>query len=297
MEKILLTGASGFLGGLIQRFLPANYTTIGRSGADIGCDVSMDVPRLTSAIGTVIHSAGKAHLVPKKEIDKQAFFDVNVKGTENLLKGLERLPSLPGSFVFISSVAVYGVDEGMGINEGFPLNAKDPYGLSKIQAEHVVQEWCAKNNVICTILRLPLLVGPNPKGNLGTMIKGIEKGFYLNIGNGGARKSMVLAEDVARILLAAKGIGGIYNLTDGDHPSFYQLSAHIARLLHKRPPRSIPMGLARIMAKTGDVIGDKFPFNSYKLSKITAHLTFDDSKAIEKLGWRPTKVLEADFLS
>jgi nucleoside-diphosphate-sugar epimerase len=291
--KFILTGSSGFLGNIIASNLNQNeILTLGRFNTSINCDLSTQIP-IVPLSDLVIHLAGKAHSVPKTAQQKQEFFEVNVKGTQNLLKGLERAPSLPKSFIFISSVAVYGLDKGNKINESQPLNAKDPYGLSKIQAEQIVQEWCAKNNVICAILRLPLLVGQNPPGNLGAMIKAIQKGYYINIAGGLARKSMVMAEDVAKIILIASELGGIYNLTDGYHPNFNELSVHIAQQLNKRKPLNIPRSMANLMAKIGNLLGKKAPFNSYKLSKITASLTFDDSKARSAFGWNPSSVLEA----
>lgn len=104
----------------------------------------------------------------------------------NLLRGLEK-NKLPKEFVFISSLAVYGKEEEVNINENYPLNAKDPYVLSKINSEKLIQDWCKKDNVICTILRLPLLVGESPPGNLGAMIKA-NKGYYFNIGGDKAKK-------------------------------------------------------------------------------------------------------------
>jgi hypothetical protein len=47
------------------------------------------------------------------------------------------------------------------------------------------------------------------------------------------------------------------------------------------------------IAKFSDILGDRFPFNSYKLSKIQADLTFNDSKAREAFGWHPQPVLKA----
>lgn len=290
--QVLLTGASGFLGKVITKSFGEDKTTsIGRANSDIVCDLSIQIPSLPSS-ELVIHAAGKAHMVPKTEIEKQAFFDVNVIGTENLLKGLEKAPALPNAFVFISSVSVYGLDSGTNINESHQLNAKDPYGLSKIRAENMILAWCKTHNVICTILRLPLLVGDNPPGNLGSMISAIKKGYYLNIAGGLARKSMVMAEDVAKFMLAASKTGGVYNLTDGYHPSFLELSNSLARNLHKNKPLNIPTWLAKIMAKTGDLLGKKSPFNSYKLSKLTADLTFNDAKARQGFGWNPQPVLK-----
>ena len=291
--KILLSGSNGFLGYQIQTILNPilDFTTLSRSNSSINCDISNFIPVLPQ-VNIVIHAAGKAHTVPKTSLDKQAFFDVNFKGTQNLLKGIEESQSLPKAFIFISTVAVYGRENGINISEDDPLLAKDPYGLSKIQAEQLVLDWCMKNNVICTILRLPLLAGQNPPGNLEAMIKGIQKGYYFNIAAGKAKKSMVLAEDVARSILKVAEIGGIYNLTDGYHPSFAELSNHISIQLGKGKSMNMPMWLAKIIAKFGDLLGSKAPLNTNKLKKVTTDLTFDDSKARKAFGWNPTPVLE-----
>jgi nucleoside-diphosphate-sugar epimerase len=288
----LITGASGFLGKLIVNNL-GNYSvyTLNSVSGDIVCDLKKDVPVL-SAYSLVVHAAGKAHSVPKTKSESMDFYNVNVNGTKNLLKGLEQTQKLPEQFVYISSVAVYGLEKGLSINEDAALIAKDPYGESKIQAEKLVEEWCRKNDVICTILRLPLLVGSNPPGNLGSMINGIKRGYYFNIADGRAKKSMVLAEDVANIIPAAAKIGGIYNLTDRYHPNFGELSDWIAKQLGKSTPFSIPAFLAKIIAKSGDMLGSKMPINSRKLSKIMSDLTFDDTKAVKIFGWNPTPVLK-----
>jgi nucleoside-diphosphate-sugar epimerase len=293
IKKILLTGANGFLGReIIANIGPLNIHTISRKDADILIDLTGDQPVFDEKYNLIIHAAGKAHSMPKTEVEKQAFFDVNVIGTQNLLKGLESAPQLPQYFVFISSVSVYGVETGHLIAEDAPLLAKDPYGKSKIEAEKIVQDWCIKNNVICTILRLPLLAGPNPPGNLGAMIKGIQKSYYFNIAGGKAKKSIVLAEDIAKVIPVVSKIGGTYNLTDRYHPSFHELSHYIAKQLNKSNPLSIPLFVAKPLAIVGDLIGNKAPINSKKLNKIISDLTFDDSEAVKAFGWNPTPVLE-----
>ncbi|MBX9734180.1 MAG: NAD-dependent epimerase/dehydratase family protein [Chitinophagaceae bacterium] len=296
MKSFLLTGFNGFLGSFIQEFILSNslyeLTRIGRSHmADMICDIVNEVPTFKQRYDVVIHAAGKAHQTPKNEKEDDEFYKVNVLGTTNLLKALE-LSFLPKSFIFISSVAVYGLSKGSNIKEEALLLAEDPYGVSKIKAEKVVQEWCSIHGVICTVLRLPLIAGPSPPGNLGTMIKGIQKGYYFNIGGGGAKKSMVLATDVAKYILQAAQVGGTFNLTDGYHPNFNELSDLIAKQLGKNKVRNIPNFVAKSIAKVGDFFGSKAPLNSDKFKKITSTLTFDDSKARVTFGWNPTPVLE-----
>ena len=259
--------------------------------ADVNIDLSVGVPIFDKSFDLVIHSAGLAHVVHESSLEINPFYEINVQGTLHLLEALER-SGIPRHFVFISSVSVYGLESGRAITEEAPLLAIDPYGKSKIQAELIVSDWCKKNNVICTILRLPLLVGLNPPGNLGSMIRAIRSNYYFNVAGGLSQKSMVLADDVAASLLKVSEIGGIYNLTDGFHPSFSEISNHIAIQLSKSRPVNMPMWLATIAATFGDIFGNKAPLNTRKLNKITSDLTFDDTKAREVFGWNPTPVLE-----
>lgn len=292
MITYLVTGASGFLGKAILYELSlhnARSVTIGRqSSNDILCDLASEVPILNvNIVDCVIHAAGKAHSIPKTPAEDQEFFDVNLLGTNNFLKALESLERLPTSFVFISSVAVYGCEQGTNIHEKTPLLACDPYGLSKIKTEQLVKNWCHENNVICTILRLPLLIGKNPPGNLGLILDGIKKGYYFNIDGGKAKKSMVLAEDVPKFISKIMNIGGTYNLTDGWHPTFKDLSQAIG----KHRIFNCPLIIAKLLGYIGDHLGAKAPINSKKVIKITSDLTFDDRKA-RVFGWDPQNVLE-----
>lgn len=296
METVLLTGSSGFLGSIIlQKLKKENYEVelLGRNkefkyNFDL-LDINLTI---NEPIYTVIHCAGKAHSVTKSPAEIKAFKDVNFEGTKNLCEALTRNNHIPNSFIFISTIAVYGVDEGSMINEDHPLEGITPYATSKIWAEKFLIDWAKENNVVLSIVRLPLVAGPNPPGNLGAMIKGIKTGKYLSIGKADARKSVVWAEDVAHIIPLLAKTGGTYNLTDGYHPSFKELETVIANALHKKTPVAIPMFFANILGKTGNLLGKNFPVNSSKINKITATLTFDDARAQQKLNWKPSKVLD-----
>lgn len=289
--EILVTGANGFLGkSIVKELSKHTISSLSRTSGDYKVSLEKEIPHFIEKFDLVVHTAGKAHSIPKTEAEKMQFYEVNVTGTENLLKGLEQ-SVIPKQFVFISSVSVYGQEKGVNINEEYPLDAKDPYGLSKIEAEKLVSKWCKQNNVVCTILRLPLLVGENPPGNLGAMIRAIDKGYYFNVGEGKAKKSMVLAQDVSLFLPIVAEIGGVYNLTDGYHPSFDELSAVISLAKNKKAPFNLPLLLAKTIGYFGDVVGEKAPVNSLKIKKLTSNLTFDDRKIRILLHWRPQSVL------
>lgn len=292
--KLLFTGASGFLGSNVYPLLQRMYeiNTVGLSAEDnYTVNLAKEIPDLHEEYEVVLHAAGKAHVVPKTDAEKKAFFDINYQGTVHLCQALEK-SGLPKAFIFISTVAVYGCETGENITEEHPLNGTTPYAVSKRMAEEYLQEWCRNHNVILGILRPSLLAGPNPPGNLGAMIKGIETGKYFSIGGGKARKSVLMVEDIARLvpLLAKKG--GIYNVCDESQPTFHELELLIAKQLNKRLPYNIPYWLAKCMALTGDCLGSRAPFNSSKLKKITESLTFSNEKAKRELGWSPLNVAE-----
>ena len=294
MYKLLFTGGTGFLGKNVMPLLQKDYevTTCGITPEDmIHANLAKMVPELPQQYDIVLHAAGKAHVVPKTEEDKQLFFDINYQGTVNLCKALEKVGT-PKAVVFISTVAVYGCDYGEMITEEHPLNGDTPYAKSKIMAEEYLTKWCSEQGVILGILRPSLLAGKNAPGNLGAMVNGVRKGFYMNIEGGKVTKSVLMAEDIARILPLVAEKGGVYNVCDTRQPSFGELSVSVARQLGKRKPISIPYWLAWCMAMVGNLFGSKSPINSYKLEKMTQSLTFSNEKARRELGWEPLDVLD-----
>lgn len=293
MKKLLFTGASGFLGYNIRPVLEKSYDvhTIGLTDDDdIKINMAKEVPPINTHYDLVLHAAGKAHTVPKTEAEKQVFYDVNYQGTVNLCKALENA-GIPKVFVFISTVAVYGCEFGEDIDEYHPLYGDSPYAKSKIMAEKYLTQWCLDHQVRLGILRPSLLAGKNAPGNLGAMVEGIKKGLYLNIAGGKVKKSILMAEDIARLLPLLEKKGGIYNVCDSYQPTFGEISASVAKQLGKHKPMSIPYWMAWCMAKVGDLLGSKAPINSYKLEKMTKSLTFSNQKARHELNWEPLDVL------
>ena len=295
MNKLLFTGASGFLGYNILPILHKEYETVHTMGLgqedDVKINLAKEVPVINTHYDIVLHACGKAHVVPRTPEEEKAFFDVNYEGTRNLCTALEKA-GVPKALVFISTVAVYGCESGELISEDHPLNGDTPYAKSKIMAEEYLTKWCYEHGVTLGILRPSLLAGKNAPGNLGAMVNGIRKGFYLNIAGGKVCKSVLMAEDIARLLPLLIEKGGVYNVCDTNQPTFGEISASVAKQLGKRKPISIPYWMAWCMAKVGDLLGSKAPINSYKLSKMTESLTFSNEKARRELGWEPLDVLE-----
>ncbi len=292
--KLLFTGASGFLGTNVLPLLEKRYdvSTVGLSMQDnYRVNLAEAVPVLDGSYDVVFHAAGKAHFSPRTEEDRKVFYDVNLQGTKNLCTALEN-GGIPESFIFISSVAVYGCDSGEKITENHPLNGTTPYALSKIMAEEYLKEWCRLHHVRLSIIRPSLIAGPCPPGNLGAMIQGIRRNRYLGIAGNNARKSVLMVQDIANLVPLLVKKEGIYNVCDSYSPTFGELEEVICRQMNRKRPLSVPFWLAKSFALVGDQLGRKAPINSLKLEKITTSLTFSNEKAMYELGWLPLNVLE-----
>jgi GlcNAc-P-P-Und epimerase len=303
--SVLITGASGFLGKYIfDRFDNDEWdiTSLGRHAiesrhAHINCDLAEQIPELPNVrFDKVILAAGKAHLFPKTQLERERFYNVNVKGTQHLLSALDKLSVNPKMIIFISSVAVYGKDTGKLIKEEDTLNSDTPYGMSKIQAEELVKSWAISKGIDYLLLRLPLIAGKNPPGNFGIMKNAIFKGHYLRMQGNFAQKSIVVASDVAKLIYNVKQKSGTYNLTDGIHPTFHDIEMAIQKRLGRKIKISIPYPLVKVMAKIGDIITflvrKEMILTSNVLTKLNSDLTFDDSKARKELNWTSTSAIE-----
>lgn len=297
MKKILITGASGFLGHHILQVFQVNHAcyTLGRTEVTSTKHYTTSLPLSTDFkfeehFSTVIHNAGKAHLVPKTEKERQEFHTINTQGTRSLLKTLTA--NKPEVFVFISSVAVYGAKIGDLITEEHALDASDPYGKSKIEAEKLILDWGNENEVKTIILRLPLVYGDNLTGNLKAMLKALQKGYFFLLKKGKAFRSVVFADDVAQLLLQTEKIPtGVYNLTSSYNPSFSEIATFLAEKHQTKKAQNLPLLLAYPLALTGSflefIFRKELPFNLKKLHMMSQNLTFSSEKAKKTFQWNP----------
>lgn len=285
MEKMLLTGASGFVGRHILPLLSRSYavTSLGRSAVnEITADLTVCPPHLPHHYDVVLHVCGKAHMLPRTEAERQQFYQVNHIGTVNLCHALECVGA-PKVFIYLSTVAVYGCDSGEEIDESHPLNGITPYAHSKILAEQFLQGWCEKCGVRLVILRAPLMIGEGAPGNLGAMERGIVRHRFAMIGGGKARKSVLRVERLAEIVPLVAQKEGIYNVCEACHPTFAEIALEVATRVCEHSVPSVPLWLARLLAWCGDAMqmltGHAMPITSARLEKMTSNLTFSSAKA------------------
>ncbi len=205
MKKVLVTGATGFVGRELLK-------TLGKSEYDIVSFQRGDIqahPNLFQNFDYVIHLAGKAH---DKGATWEDFDRDNIRLTADLLEKIKS-QSPNAKFIFISSAKVYGENSNGAFSETSPTAPQTPYGKSKLLAEDLVK----KSQLLYIIFRPTLIFSENAKGNLQALRKISKWGIPLpsNIKNQRslARLSFVV-EKIKSALEEKMGWNEIYNLCD-----------------------------------------------------------------------------------
>ncbi|WP_020484316.1 NAD-dependent epimerase/dehydratase family protein [Methylomonas sp. MK1] len=305
MTKALVTGASGFIGQhLCQALKNQGYVvrTCSRAGHDPD-NIALDLaepgacpPELCAGIDVIFHLAGKAHALAESRQDAAEYRQVNTEGTRKLLKAAQQAGVK--SFVFFSSVKAVGQSSQQPMDETINDPARDPYGLSKYDAEQLVLHGGYVPHPV--VLRLSMVYGDTGKGNLPRMIRAIHRGIFPPLPKSENHRSMVHVKDViASALLAAEkpeAAGQIYIVTDQQNYSTRQIYDAIRAALGKPPVAwSIPMPLLTSLAKLGDgygrLTGRRFPIDSDSLEKLTGSAWYSSAKIGRELGFQPRHTL------
>lgn len=264
--RVLVTGAPGWLGTSLVEALargfqsgpvaqePEPVRTVSLPGTDTRSltglgdveVVSADLrdPRLPSnlceGIDTVFHCAGIIH--PKRIPD---LYSINVEATRNLLQAAEA--AKVRRFVFVSSNSPAGLNETATrlMLEEDPPRPYLNYGLSKLQAEWLVNDAHRAGRIEGVILRPCWFYGPNQPARQTTFFKMIEKGHPIVVGRGDNLRSMSYVDNTVQGLLLARSVdraaGGTYWITDRRPYSWIEILETVAKLLDVSiRPRYLP---------------------------------------------------------
>jgi nucleoside-diphosphate-sugar epimerase len=262
-KNVLVTGANGYLGRSILSLLQASgisvrATDLGAAGGASGivyrkADILRPEelkPVLENAT-TVIHVAGLAHMFSPDVNSVEKFRQINEIGTANVAVTAAAVGV--GHLILISSVSVYGPYTQGVYDENTPCSPVGPYALSKYNAERRANEIARESGMALTILRLATLYGEGDPGNVGRLIRTLDRGRFLWIGNGSNRKSLLYRGDAARACMAvaerpASGIN-IYNVS-APACTMLEIVDGIADALGKHPfPVRVPASLALLLSR------------------------------------------------
>ena len=284
VKSILLTGHTGFLGSVIYKSLIKEFVvyTLGRSeNSDYRVDYLNWDGRLElkHSIDAIVHVAGLAHGKSNSDI---TMTKVNLESTKYLTDIADKWQI--SAFVFISSTAIYGREYGLEIREDEKLQLRTNFALTKFHSENSILN--RGNTKDSLIIRLPLVIGPNPIGNLGKLIASISSGKHIFLKGNKARKSVVFASDVASFisnwLKNDEKKSGIVNLTSGEAPTFNWIEDLIRQYTGSKFFFAFPVGLLwRIIVFLKHRLGISIPI----FGKIFYPLTFSDQLARDEFNY------------
>ena len=205
---ILVTGATGFIGGALVRRLVdhgkrvrcALRQPIAVRGAEtvvvgeIGSQTQWQ--EAVSGVNVVVHLAGVAHLAATPH-SAGVHRAVNASGTSSLVQaavaaGVKRL-------VFVSSIGVNGETSGeRPFREEDAANPEGPYAVSKFEAEQRLVALAAAQAIEWCIIRPPMVYGPNAQGNFRQLLRLIAGGWPLPLGAATAKRSYIALDTSSR---------------------------------------------------------------------------------------------------
>lgn len=276
--KIIITGASGFVGQNLSHYLTNYSFTIS--------NISLRNPKWKDNINgdAVIHLAGKAHDT-KKISDASEYFRVNTDLTRELFDAF--LKSEIKDFIYFSSVKA-AADEVLDVlYEDRSPSPKTAYGQSKLQAEQYILSKEIPVNKRVFIIRPCMIHGPENKGNLNLLYQVVAKGLPWPLGAFKNRRSFLSIDNlcfVIKELLENDAVSsGVYQVADDDSISTNELILLAGNSLNKKSVIwNISSSWIRGISKVGDLFN--LPLNSERLQKLTENYVVSNEKLLNAIG-------------
>lgn len=296
MMKVLVTGASGFVGSALCRSLAAGpFQVVGQvrslcnpvTGVEYVRAELKESTKLDAAlrgVECVVHLAGRAHIFGRQRDSLDIFRKVNRDATLALAR--QAIEASVKRFIFVSSI---GVNGALTKEKPFDENSKPAphaeYAISKFEAEVALRELFKQFSTELVIVRPPLVYDWNAPGNFSRLLKLVASGLPLPFGCIDNRRSFVSLDNLVDFLACCmthpSAAGELFLVSDGQEISTKQLVTALAAGMGRRPIMwPVPRFILRFLKLVGK--GGLY-------TQLCCSLEVDSSKGRLLLGWEPRK--------
>ena len=292
--KLLLTGSTGFLASALQKKLNDHVVILTSRDDEIESSSRFFRKNISSTenfsdclsnVEVVIHTAARVHQMNDLAEDPQKeFMETNCFGTLNLAKqaaqaGVKR-------FIFISSIKVHGEESHSGRPFSFddPRMPKDPYGISKAKAEEGLLKIAAETRLEVTIIRPPLVYGPDVKANFAALLKLASKNVPLPLGSVKNKRSFVALDNLVNLIVTCidhpKAANQVFLVSDDNDVSTCELFSIMVDAFGKKARLiNVSPHFLRLIAK---LIGKE-----EVIDRLCGDLSVDIKHTRNTLDWTP----------
>jgi UDP-N-acetyl-alpha-D-quinovosamine dehydrogenase len=303
-ERILITGASGFLGSALTQdlLLKKQFIRVVTRNSNIVWEPDVDVVKISGIesntdwkeplqdITTVIHCAARVHVMKDKSTSPiDEFRKVNVLGTTNLIK--QAINSGVKRFIFISSIGVNGSEtfEHPFYADDIPSPAT-PYAISKMEAEQSLIKLAQSSKLEFVIIRPPLIYGKGAPGNFSTLMRTVNLRIPLPLGRLKNLRSFIaidnLVDIVTKCIEHPNAANQVFLVSDGQDISTSDFIHKIAAA-QKKTIVLIPATPILWIEKLINMVNKQ-----NKIRKLTGNLQINIDKTRELLTWEPIITIE-----
>lgn len=242
-------------------------------------------------IDAVIHLACRVHVTGMAgKLDQ--YRATNVLGTKNI--GAAAVKAGVKRFIYLSSIKVHGewTSPGRPFRFDDELHPADGYGMSKLQAEQALSSLTTDTDISLTIVRPPLVYGPNAKGNLARLSRLIKTGLPLPLAGIDNKRSLIslvnLTDFIVTCLQRQEPVTGAHLVSDGRPISIAELATLLARAA------GVPSRQFALPAPKFAVLRWLFGRTSAWM-RLFGDLELDIQHTSDAVGWRPPFSVEESF--